>query len=342
MKCGWLENRISIETDGWTRPCCLETNNIAKINHISNGGMIKSFNHPKLLELRKNLNETGFSVKTRPYCYRCESLESRNQISMRLSTSTETDNRQLNYIQFKNSNKCQLACAHCGPDRSSTWAKILNIKPHVKTGFKITEEFINELIAILPQIKVLKFSGGEPFLDPDHWKILEYIKHADRQHCEIHYITNGLSNPKVNLWEGWKSVKCSISVDGFEESYEWFRRGSNWKKLLNNIKILETLCEISINYSITPYTVGDYNRAKLYWKKYNFGGFPIVYPGHCSLFNFPINKIKQLNEWNTIPYISNYNENEDNINIFKDWAKKSDIMWNTVGWAEKLFWWMND
>lgn len=338
MKCGWIENRLSIETDGFTRPCCLETNENARISHI-NDGILNNFTHPILLKLRENL-KNGFSPETRNFCNRCEDLEKNNQASLRTDTGITNTKRELNYLQLKLSNQCQLACAHCGSGRSSTWAKINGDLPHVKKGFTITTEFIDELKKLLPQIKVLKFSGGEPFLQPDHWTILELLNSEKREHCELHYITNGISPIQPKLWEGWKSVQCSISVDGFEDSYEWFRRGSTWSLLMEHLEKIKQHSSISINYSITPYTVSDFLRAQDFWsKKYNFSYFPIVFPDHCNMLNFPKKYITQLPNYEKIPHTNSCSDTSD-ITLFRKWAISSDLKWNTIGQANKLFWWM--
>ena len=338
MKCSWIENMISIETDGYTRACCLETGDSARVSDIALNGLSKSFNHPILLKLQKDLDR-GFSEETKNFCYRCENLEKKNQPSMRTGTQPLSERREIKLVQFKLSNKCQLACAHCGSDRSSTWAKINKVSPHVIKSFTITDEFVDELLELLPAITVLKFSGGEPFLDPDHWRLLERIKHANRGHCEIQYITNGLVKPRPDLWNGWREIKCSVSVDGFEDSYEWFRRGASWNDLVENVQELEKISKVSLNYSLTPYTVADYNRAKSFWK-YNLDVFPIVYPEHCSMFKFPLRYIKLLDNCQEIPLINSCSTSDSNINIYRNWARKSDEMWNTIGSAERLFWWM--
>ena len=338
MKCAWVENMMSIETDGWTRPCCLETSDLAKIISIDDG-IKNAFNHHRLLDLRNNLID-GYSEKTRNYCGRCEQLEVNNQPSMRMSTQFISNTRELKLLQFKMSNKCQLACAHCGPDRSSTWAKVLKITPHVKVAFEITDKFVEELIELLPNITVLKFSGGEPFLDPDHWKLLDKLKHVDRSHCEIQYITNGLVKPRIDLWEGWREIKCSVSVDGFEDTYEWFRRGASWTELLNNIIVLTQHTNLSINYSITPFTFQNYHTAKEYWSKnYSFSGFPIVYPDHCNMLKFPQRIIESTDNWQSIPFSTGANSDAF-LSTFIKWAIKSDDQWNTVGLSQKLFSWV--
>jgi organic radical activating enzyme len=336
FKCAWVENMMSVETDGFTRPCCLETSENARISHISNG-ILNSFNSEKLILLKKNL-ENGFNEKTRNTCFRCEILEKNNQKSLRTETNFLSEVRELKFLQFKMSNKCQLTCAHCGPDRSSGWAKLLNITPHVKNSFELTDVFLNELIEILPQLEIIKFTGGEPFLDINHWKILEHLKKHNRSHCKLEYITNGISPFKPELWEGWKEIRCSISVDGFEETYEWFRRGSNWKKLLESIKELESFTKIQINYSITPYTIQDYHTSKKFWK-YNFVANPIVYPDYSSLKKFPKDLVEVLEDYKNIPYFDFAQGTTKDLVYFKNWATTWDKKWNTPGWADKILYW---
>jgi organic radical activating enzyme len=337
MQCNWLENMMSIETDGWTRPCCLETNDAARISKISEG-IIIAFNHPKLLNLRKNLDD-GFTEKTRDYCHRCEKLENNNQPSMRTTTSQVTDKRELKVLQFKMSNKCQLTCAHCGPGRSSSWAKLLKITPHVQNAFEVTDQFIEELRQLIPQLTKLKFSGGEPFLDPNHWKILDALKDLDRSHCELEYITNGLVKPRHDLWEGWKKINCSVSVDGFEKSYEWFRRGASWDDLVTSVDSLKKHSRVSINFSMTPYTIQDYHNAKNFWNT-EFTTFPVVYPKHTNLLNFPRSIIEKYKNYESIPFYEMTSKDHHDIELYKNWATNWDETWHTPGWAKKLFAWM--
>ena len=81
MKCAWINNYLVVETDGYTRPCCLEIDSNAQISPIKSG-IVKSFNSKKLLRLEHDL-KNGYSEKTDPYCRRCRFLEEKNQPSMR-------------------------------------------------------------------------------------------------------------------------------------------------------------------------------------------------------------------------------------------------------------------
>lgn len=334
MKCAWIENMMSVETDGWTRPCCAEPSKDARVAHINNG-ILTAWNDPKLIELRENLH-TGFSEKTRPFCNRCEILESANQSSMRTGTQFVTQDRTLKTIQFKMSNKCQLTCAHCGPELSTGWKKFLNITPIASDGFEVTAEFLEELAQLLPQLTCLKFTGGEPFLDPAHWKILDHLKKYDRSHCTLQYITNGVSPFRSELWEGWKSVNCSVSVDGHQESYEWFRRGAKWTNVIKGVDNLKKYTNVSINFAMTPYTIQDYHAAKSFWG--TLDTYLVVHPSHANLLSFPIKEIEQIDNYQNIPHALSAAGTD--ITHYKKWALMWDLKWNTIGWANKLFWWM--
>ena len=337
-KCAWVENMISIETDGWTRPCCGETSNDARISHISNG-IQNAFNDKKLLELRSNLNSTGFTSDTEYACYRCNRLEQLNQPSLRTITNFLSDVRELKAIQFKMSNKCQLTCVHCGPEHSSSWSKYLNISPHVLNSFEVTDEFLTELVELLPQLKYIKFTGGEPFLDPAHYKILEHLSNYDKSHCKLVYITNGLIKPRLELWQGWKDIECNISIDGYKDTYEWFRRGACWDELFDSIDVIKQNSNASINYSITPWTIADYQRSVEFWNM-KVHASPVVYPAHASLNLFP-RHIAEIYWDKDLPFFNLTTTKLLSLDIYKRWATNWDFKWETIGRAEELFPWLN-
>lgn len=337
--CAWVNDHLLIDNDGYTRPCCGETFEQSRISKISDG-IVSAFNHPKLIQLKKDL-EDGFSEKTRPYCRRCEITELNTNSSLRLNTSFLSSKREIKKIQFKLSNKCQLACAHCGPNYSSTWTKLLNIKPHVTSGNIVTEEFLNELSSIFDSIEILKFTGGEPFLDPDHWKILEHLKPLNRSKCVLEYITNGLVQPRYDLFEGWKAVNCLISVDGYEKTYEWFRRKSSWEELNANIETLKKHTNAAIIFSITPYTIQDYFASKRLFSDMPFYPNQVVIPEHCNFFKFPKSVLLNLPNIEQIPFALQIATDVDNLAFYKDYADSWDKKWNTYGQAKELFFWYN-
>ncbi len=335
--CAWVDNMISVETDGYTRPCCGETGFAARISPISNG-IMTAFNHPKLLELKRNLDTTGYSSLTNYACYRCTELENKNQDSLRTLTARLSDRRELKAIQFKMSNKCQLTCAHCGPDRSSGWRKYLGISPHVIDAFTVTDDFLLELAELLPNLDHIKFTGGEPFLDPAHYKILEFLQNYDRRHCKLVYITNGLIKPRLDLWQGWHSVECSISIEGHGETYEWFRRGATWEEINDSVPVIIANSQASISYSITPWTIADYDNCKNYWNL-PMHTFAVVYPARSGMANFPRHLAEKY--FAGAPF-SELSADQGNLKMYQNFAQEWDTKWQTPGWAEQLYPWLKN
>ncbi len=335
--CAWVENMVSIETDGWTRPCCGETDIAARISPIKDG-IKTAFNHPKLLTLRDNLNSTGYTQATEYACYRCRQVEDRGQQSLRTGTKFISERREIRAIQFKMSNKCQLTCAHCGPERSSGWRKLLGISPHVINAFDVTDEFLAELVELLPNLDHIKFTGGEPFLDPAHYKILEHLANYDRSHCKLVYITNGLIKPRLDLWQGWQSIECSISIEGHEETYEWFRRGATWEEINDSVPFIKEHSNASISYSITPWTIADYENCKNYWNLPVYP-FAVVYPARSGMNNFPKHIAEKY--FPDAPFSDTASVTGD-LKIYKNFAQEWDTKWNTPGWAEQLYPWLKN
>jgi sulfatase maturation enzyme AslB (radical SAM superfamily) len=95
----------------------------------------------------------------------------------------------------------------------------------------------------------VEFAGGEPLMDPTHYKILDMLApYGDN--IEIKYATNltmlGKSNRTVwQYWPKFKSVAVNVSIDGINSSYEYVRGNASWAELINNIKQIQTIPNIS-------------------------------------------------------------------------------------------------
>jgi hypothetical protein len=125
-----------------------------------------------------------------------------------------------------------------------------------------------------------------------------------------------------------------VSADGFEETFEWFRRGAQWEELVYSAAELKNYSDVTINYAITPYTIHSWDSANEFWK-YKIGNYLVVYPNTSSLFEFPKHLLKE-----TDPFYSSAAD-VGNIKFYQNWATSWDGRWNTPGWANRLFNWMN-
>jgi MoaA/NifB/PqqE/SkfB family radical SAM enzyme len=173
-------------------------------------------------------------------------------------------------IELKLNNLCNLKCRMCHPMDSTAWndwgvvknfyKKENNImyaiverhdlenKPHLDK-FQDSPEWWASLEKLLPHFRRVEFAGGEPLMDPQHYRILDMLAPYGDQ-IEIKYATNltmlGKSNRTVwQYWPKFKSVAVNVSIDGIGNSYEYIRGNASWAELVNNIKQIQTIPNIS-------------------------------------------------------------------------------------------------
>ena len=173
-------------------------------------------------------------------------------------------------MELKLNNLCNLKCRMCHPMDSTSWNDWSEIKDFYKAEGNIMYAIVEEhdlenkphldkfqdnpewwasLEKLLPHFRRVEFAGGEPLMDPQHYRILDMLAPYGDQ-IEIKYATNlsmlGKSNRTV--WEYWpkfKSVAVNVSIDGIGSSYEYVRGNASWAELVNNIKQIQTIPNIS-------------------------------------------------------------------------------------------------
>jgi hypothetical protein len=173
-------------------------------------------------------------------------------------------------IELKLNNLCNLKCRMCHPMDSTSWndwgevkefyKKEDNImyaivenhnlenKPHLDK-FQDSPEWWSSLEKLLPYFRRVEFAGGEPLMDPQHYRILDMLAPYGNN-IEIKYATNLTILGKNNrtVWEYWpkfKSVAVNVSIDGIGNTYEYIRGNASWAELVNNIKQIQTISNIS-------------------------------------------------------------------------------------------------
>jgi len=173
-------------------------------------------------------------------------------------------------MELKLNNLCNLKCRMCHPMDSTSWNDWGEIKDFYKKEgnimFNIVEEhdlerkpFLDKfqdspewwasLEKLLPHFRRVEFAGGEPLMDPQHYRILDMLAPYGDQ-IEIKYATNLTMLGKQNrtVWQYWpkfKSVAVNVSIDGIGASYEYIRGNASWAELVNNIKQIQTIPNIS-------------------------------------------------------------------------------------------------
>jgi MoaA/NifB/PqqE/SkfB family radical SAM enzyme len=174
-------------------------------------------------------------------------------------------------MEIKLNNLCNLKCRMCNPMDSTSWndwnqveefykkednylvEKVVTLnlkkKPFLDS-FVDTDNWWASFKKLLPHFRRVEFAGGEPLMDPTHYKILDMLKPYGHQ-IEIKYATNGttlgISKGRTihDYWPYFKSVAVNVSIDGLDAVYEYIRGNGDWNEVVQNIKIIQKIPNIN-------------------------------------------------------------------------------------------------
>lgn len=153
-------------------------------------------------------------------------------------------------------NYCQLRCYMCSPVNSSSRRQELGeirdgrwlqcfAAPERPDFFESEEDydrFIESAVRLLPYVKKIKITGGEPFLLPRHYKFIEKVVasgHAGK--IRLSYDTNmarfhlGSANV-LDYLKHFKAVTLAVSIDNLGPRNDYIRYGSEFEGVLANIE----------------------------------------------------------------------------------------------------------
>jgi MoaA/NifB/PqqE/SkfB family radical SAM enzyme len=253
---------LYIDVEGKISPCCrYQLESTESILHQSLLTVINSTNQ---IRLKKE-----FLHGTRPQgCSSCWEDEDHGKVSKRLHANyvfreklfdidfNNINSSQLFSLHVSLKNTCNLSCRICNPTCSSKWfgeiSQHLDMYPQWKSLKNIKLEWTDQTDSNLwkdirkigQQIQYVSFAGGEPLLDKTHVDILKYFIDNNRSsQISLHYNTNGTiyADHLIPLWNKFKCVELSFSLDNVESKFEYERYGATWNVVVNNISKYQKL-----------------------------------------------------------------------------------------------------
>ena len=153
----------------------------------------------------------------------------------------DTKKFDLNTIDVRWSNLCNLSCVYCGPEFSSKWASELNIKITTPKEQQLIN-FKNYIFDNVSQLKHVYLAGGEPLLMKENLELLILLKEKNPE-VNIRVNTN-LSKVDTKIFDlicEFKNVHWIVSLETIEDEYEYIRFGNRWKDFLDNLQIIKSL-----------------------------------------------------------------------------------------------------
>ena len=178
---------------------------------------------------------------------------------------------ELPTMEIKLNNLCNLKCRMCNPLDSTSWkdwdqvtefykkednilipiVESLVTKPGQYIGpFDNSDNWWSSFEKLLPFFRRVEFAGGEPLMDPYHYKILDKLaEYGDN--IELKYATNGTTlgikggRTIHDYWPKFKSIAVNVSIDGLHDVYEYIRGNGKFSVIEENIKVFKSFPNVS-------------------------------------------------------------------------------------------------
>ena len=239
---------------------------------------ITDFSNSTLL---KEVKQAILNNEVHPNCRYCSKLEEKGIVSTRLEAVKDfkdytafTIPDEVEYLDLRYSNLCNFSCRTCEPSFSSSIVREIENNPNIIKWYNRPNSKKNQynsiaddLNTILPNIKRLNFTGGEPLLIKENLLILEKLNQSD---CAIQITTNAsVINPAwFNALKKFNNVHWTVSIDGIEKTAEYIRYGTVWETVDKNIQTIMSLGHsVAFNTVLSAYSVLDLARLVEYFIK---------------------------------------------------------------------------
>jgi len=174
-------------------------------------------------------------------------------------------------MEIKLNNLCNLKCRMCNPLDSTNWKDWDKVVPFYKKEnnylvgtveslvkkpgqyigpFDDTDNWWNSFEKLLPHFRRVEFAGGEPLMDPQHYRILDMLKPYGKN-IEIKYATNGttlgISQGRTihDYWPHFRSVAVNVSIDGIHDVYNYIRGNGDFNQVEENIREIKKIPNVS-------------------------------------------------------------------------------------------------
>jgi len=291
---GW--NHQFLGPNGNVKPCCrFVSGTIPKTNNIKDKSITEVFTGEFQTELRTAM----LSGERHPGCVKCWYEEdSGKKLSIRqnynrnvkplenLHYDLDINNPKITWLELSFNNRCNIRCRMCGPYLSTNWYQDWelvkeyiplrqdNIPKYIKEHPEPLTLDLSKLDPILPNIRHLKMTGGEPFIMPEYKQILYKLIELDQaKHVYLNYSTNLTIMPKkelIELWSHFKHIEFATSLDGIGPIIEYVRHPTDFKTVE---KVVQALMELSHSMpikvgsrpTITVYNILDVPNITNWW-----------------------------------------------------------------------------
>ena len=240
------------------------------------------------------------------------------------------------YVEVNFNQACQFKCSYCSPHLSSTWMEeVLKFGPYpttiahndveslkkqalwpipLKEHNPYVEAFWKWWPELYPKLKVFRMTGGEPLIDHNTFRVLDYIDNHPNENLEL-AITTNLCPPLKMRDRFVKRLKAIMkekkifrfmlfpSIDSWGPQAEYIRYGLNTKEFEENLReILTEIPDVLVSFIVTmnalsPFNIKTLLEKFLEWeRKYNY-----FEKGRRVFFDLPYLRFPEWQALNVLP-----------------------------------------
>jgi pyruvate-formate lyase-activating enzyme len=309
--CPYAWMHLSAATDGNIRLCCNVTDSDPRIKDNNGDNMhvsdIKTIQDAFNTDMYKDIRKKMIAGEKVDLCQRCYDVENNGGWSIRnnavkhfgideyvdnTDSTGYSKNIEIRSLDFSWSNYCNLKCKMCSPDATN---QLVEEFIHFGENYRDVDldkwtfdALYDTLETVSPNLKEILVTGGEPLLNKDFLKYIDYLVEKDyAKDIVLLFHTNLTIMPSrfMERFGKFKHTQIHISIDGTEDTYEYIRYPGKWKVVERNIAKLAEYIKSSKNMGAEAHVV---------FQSYNMHNI-------CSLIKY-FNQFKDIPNFETLPY----------------------------------------
>ena len=248
MKSCWsVYHELNLTTHGTLSNCCVQNLDV-DIDWNSIDDLDEWFRESPIFKQIRTSLDAGYKVKPCESCWIQEQSDvtSRREYKNRHFYS-EKNNITIKKLDLRISNKCNVQCKMCNPGNSDQILKLgkelykngitnLLYSPDMEFFQQTNVSKILDLALKLPNLEMITFAGGEPFIMPEVEEFLLKMVEHNKLDVRIEFITNCtvIKTSVIEVLKKFKKVSIACSIDGIGEQLEYQRYPTKWKTVERN------------------------------------------------------------------------------------------------------------
>ncbi len=276
----WIQSTVHLQ-NGQTHSCHLPSTHFIPLEELKSNPTALHNTQYKKKQRAKMLN--GERPKECHYCWNIEDTDSDSLSDRYIKSSLpwakpffnevvkcgSDGNINPRYLEVSFSSTCNFRCCYCWPHISSSIFSEIKKHGTYQTSEGVDQKTFEEIQQSIHNIddnpyvaafwkwwpelytnlEVLRITGGEPLLDENTFKVLDYIIERPNENLSLAINSNlGVGEKKINRLieklnkiankKKVKAIRLYTSLDAYGEQAEYIRHGLNYQEVINNIELL--------------------------------------------------------------------------------------------------------